>query len=278
MSAGPPPGAEGAGPLRNASPDVTIVIPCSRGRPAGLDGWRGQSGAPRVLLLCNGGYDGADVVGLSGVDVRRVAWKGHGRTRQAALADVATPFVLFTVDDAVPVGCDGVVRLIDALEAGGWDAVTARQVPPVDADAVTRARLAAWTPEGEGPVATDRLDHVCALHRVEVLRTRPLPDVPIAEDWAWAQGWQGPGRVRAGDRPRLGYAPAARVVHGHVRTFRSLLRRTAAEHGVRVACGESPAVPDVRRLLAALPGVLGPDVRGALGELLGQWWAGRRVG
>jgi hypothetical protein len=99
-----------------------------------------------------------------------------------------------------------------------------------------------------------------------------------AEDWAWAQAWRGPGRVPSVEAPRLGYVPGAAVVHGHARTFRSLVRRTAAEHAVRVACGEPPAVPDARRLVAALPGVIGPDARGALGELLGQWWAGRRAG
>ncbi len=292
--------------------DVTVVIPCARGMPEGLAGWLSQDVPVAVILLCNGSFRASGVIesGGGGVsppqrppseptaassahagawrathpDTPRstlvaidVPWDGHGPTRQAALPHVVTPFVLFTVDDAVAADTGVVRRLCEALVANDWDAVTARQVPRPDADAVTRARLAAWTPEGVAAVPTERLDHVCALHRAEVLRGRPLPGVPTAEDWAWARGYTGPG-LRAGVPPRLGYAPEAVVVHSHARRFRSLRTRTREEHAVRQACGEAPSVPDLGAFLRALPACLGRDARGALGELVGQWESTHRAG
>lgn len=245
------PGARPGAPL----PGVSVVIPASRHAPVGLDALLLQDVEVEPLVLANGGWSGPGAI--------PVRWEGHGRTRMRGVERASFPYVLFTVDDALPLGAGFLRTLVEALERGGFDAVYARQLPWPTADAVTRARLRTWTPPGAAAVPTTRLDHVCALHRVELLRADPLDDVPIGEDWAW------------GRRHRVGYVPAAPVAHSHPRRFRALYTRTRALHAVFHEHGEAPRVPDAASLLRALPSTLGPDLRGALGELLGQYAAAR---
>lgn len=244
-----PPAARPGSGLR-----VTAVIPASRHRPIGLGALAAQDVVVEALVLANGAYG----EGL------RVPWEGHGRTRQRGVELATAPYVLFTVDDALPLGAGFVRTLVEALEDGGFDAVYARQVPWPTADPVTRARLRAWTPPLGAPVVRPGLDHVAALHRRALLLDDPLPDAPIAEDWHW------------GRRHRVGYVPAAVVAHHHPRRFAPLYARTRAIHAERVGAGEPPAVPDLPALVRALPGVIGPDLPGALGELLGQWAGARQ--
>ncbi|MES2643813.1 MAG: hypothetical protein V4850_30275 [Myxococcota bacterium] len=235
---------------------VSVVIPTHRQRPIGLAALDAQDVETELLVLANGAY-------AEGV---RVPWAGHGATRNVGAQLARHPYVLFTVDDALPLGAAFVRTLVEALEAGGHDAVYARQVPWPTSDPVTRARLRAWTPPDASTAPAATLDNVAALYRRSALLADPFDLVDIAEDWRW------------GRRHDIGYVPAAVVVHAHPRRFRELYTRTRAIHAVRIDAGEPPAVPDVRSLLTALPGVLGPDGPGALGELLGQFVAGRGAG
>ncbi len=244
--------APGARPRRRERPRVSVVIPCSRGTPVGLSALLGQDEPVLVRLLWNGG---AAPRAPSGVQVERVPWRGHGSTRQAAVAGVTTEYTLFTVDDAIPQGAGFVRTLVDALEGGGHDAVWARQVPWPDASLRTRDRLRAWCPPG-GEAPATRLDHVCALHRTGLLRADPLDDVPIAEDWAW------------GARHRCCLVAEAPVLHSHAPSLRGSYRRTRDIHRVLASHGEGGGVTTAS-MLAALPRALAD--RDALGELLGQW-------
>ncbi len=243
-----PPAGRGGGAHR-----VTAVIPTHRQRPIGLDALAGQDLEVEVLVLANGGY----------TDGVRVPWRGHGATRQVGVELARHPWVLFTVDDAVPLGAGFVRTLVEAAIDGGYDAVVARQVSWPTADPVTRARLRAWTPPGRGHRPSLMLDNVAALYRRDALLADPFDGVPIAEDWHW------------GRRHRVGYVPEAPVLHSHPRTLRALYARTAALHRELHRGGEAPRVPDLPTLLRALPSTVGPDLRGALGELLGQYVAGR---
>lgn len=246
---------------------VTAVIPCSRGRPLGVRALLAQDVAVRVIVLSNGPGGPREV---PGAEVIRVPWEGHGRTRARALAHVRDPWVLFTVDDALPLGAGFVRTLVEAAEAGGFDAVMARQVPWPDSDPVTRRRLRAWTPAGRTPVEVPQVDDVAALYRTEVLRRAPFPDVPIAEDLAWSRDH------------RTGYAPRAPVAHAHRRRPAALFARERAMHAMRVRLGLPPTVPDLRAAVGALPGVLRPvlaagpaELPNQLAELAGQWLGAR---
>lgn len=243
-----PPAGRGGGAI-----GVTAVIPTHRHRPIGLDALAGQDVDVEVIVLANGGFEG-------GV---RVTWEGHGRTRQRGVELAQHPYVLFTVDDARVLGAGMVRTMVEALEGGGYDAVVARQIPWPTADSVTRSRLRSWTPPGIEHRGTDVLDNVCALYRRAALLADPFDDVAIAEDWHW------------GRRHRIGYVPAAPVLHSHSRRLRPLFFRTRDIHRERIRAGLAPTVPDFPSLLRALPSTLGSDLRGALGELFGQYAATR---
>jgi len=246
---------------------VTVIIPCSRGLPQGIDSLLNQDVNVRILVLSNG--DGPRNV--PGAEVIRVPWHGHGETRQAAVAMVEDPYVLFTVDDAIPLG-EGFLRtLVNALEEG-WEAVFARQIPWPDADRVTRARLRRWTPAGSNTVAFPQVDHVAALYHTETLRKNPLPSVPIAEDAWWSRGRS------------IGYVPMAPVLHSHQRRPKELFLRNRAIHAERIKMGERPTVGSLSNMFGALPGLARPilqeggaELVNQIAELAGQWSAIRKA-
>lgn len=247
---------------------VTAVIPTHRQTPIGLQALRDQDVDLDVLVLSNGDAR------PQGDRVLRVPWTGHGPTRQRGVQEATGDYVLLTVDDALPRGRGCVRAMVNALEAGGYDAVYGRQVPWPGADAVTRARLAEWTPAGRGHWATPRFDHVFALYRRRTLLAHPLPAVPIGEDLHWSRG------------RRIGYVPGAVVIHSHTRNPGELFRRTRDLHLQHQLLGDAPTVPSVGALLRALPGaVVRPTLRGGpreaanqVAELLGQWRATKLKG
>lgn len=247
---------------------VTAIIPASQGIPIGVRSLLAQDIEVRVLVLSNSGGPAR----VPGAEVIQVDWQGHGATRQAALDHVQTEHVFFTVDDAVCLGTDCIRTLVEALSSGGWDAVTAQQVPQADADPVTIDRLRHWTPPGVETVATAQVDHVAALYATETLRTDPLPPAPIAEDAWWSRGKQ------------VGYVPMARVQHSHRREPGALYRRNRAIHAELIRMGNPPQVPTLSALIRALPGVVRPVLRGGtrelgnqVAELLGQWHGSREA-
>lgn len=243
---------------------VTAVIPTNRGTPIGLHALHEQDVEVEVLVLANG-----DAV-PQGDRVLRVPWTGHGPVRQLGVDAAEGDYILFTVDDALPRGRGCVRALIEALEEGGYDAVFGRQVPWPTTDVVTTRRLQNHTPPGRGHWRVDRLDHVFALYRRETLLEHPVPHVPIGEDLHWSQG------------RRIGYVPAATVLHAHVRRPGELYRRTRDLHVQHHLLGDSPTVPSLAALTAALPGVLRPlfsagvgELPNQLAELFGQYRAAR---
>ena len=116
----------------------------------------------------------------------------------------------------------------------------------------------------------ERLDHVFALYRREILLKHPLPEVPIGEDLHWRQGC------------RIGYVPNAPVIHAHPRMARQLFRRTRDLHVQHHALGEQPLVPSAIALALAIPSIVEPLFRAGpqelpnqIAELLGQWRAAK---
>jgi hypothetical protein len=255
----PPAASPGPHPL------VSVVIPALKW-PLGIEALKIQDVPVEILVLANGGMQSVDSQAGTAVKTLQVAWEGHGKTRQRGVEAASGTYVFLSVDDAIPLGLGFLRRMVKALEEGGYDAVFARQVPWPLADPVTRKRLAQWTPAGVGHRCVARHDHVAALYRRETLLKSPLPSVPIAEDWHW------------GRRHRIGYVADAPVLHSHPREFWALYQRTKAIHRELISGGEVLKVGSTRALLSALPGVVGWDFRGALGELLGQWVAGLEQG
>ena len=261
-----PPGAKPGSEL-----SVTAIIPTNRRWPIGLQALCGQDVAVDVLVLENGEIPLTRGFMAPNIRVERVPWRGHGATRQVGVSMTESDYVLFTVDDAMPMGAGFVRTLVEALEEGGFDAVFARQLPWPLASEVVARRLREWTPPGRSALEVGRLDHVCALYRRQTLVDDPLPSVPIAEDLHW------------GRRHRIGYVPMAPVLHSHERRPVSLFRRTRDIHAEHLRLGDQPAVASLASALRALPGVVRPTLLGGpvelanqVAELLGQWAASRR--
>ncbi|MFH1465556.1 MAG: glycosyltransferase [Pseudomonadota bacterium] len=236
---------------------VSVIVPSHRRVPWGLSALAAQDLEVEILVVDNGPEPLAgDALGLA--RVLRLPWEGHGRTRQRAVEQASGDYIFFTVDDAIPCGAGFLRTLVEALEEGGYDAVTARQLPWPDGDPITARYLRAWTPPGSRHRFLDHLDHVAALHRRATLLACPLPDVPIAEDLHWGRG------------RRLGYEPRAPVVHAHARCPGDLWHRTRAIHAQHLALGEAPRVPHLGALLGALPGLARPVLEGGPREILNQ--------
>ena len=175
-------------------------------------------------------------------------------------------YVLFTVDDALPLGEGCVRQLVEALGTGGWEAAVARQIPWPDADAVTASRIRRWTPPGHRVVPMSQTDHVATLYRTETLREFPIPQRPIAEDAWWSKG------------RRVAYVPGAPVLHSHRREPLTLFTRNRDIHTELVAMGHRPTIPHLGAAVAALPGVVRPtlaygpmEFMNQLAEIAGQW-------
>lgn len=246
---------------------VTAIIPTHRQRPIGLEALKGQDLQVTSLVLVNG-RAASTPMDWGADQVLRVPWEGHGRTRQSGVEASSSDYVLFTVDDALPMGAGFVRTLVEALEEGGYDAVFARQVPWPTATRDASRRIRHWTPPGQHHRLVRRLDHVAALYRRSTLLAHPLPPVPIAEDLHWRQG------------KRIGYVPRAPVVHSHTRRPMSLFLRNRAIHAEHIRLGDAPHVPSFLHLLRSLPGVLDPSRTHSLqevwnqgAELAGQWMA-----
>ena len=201
--------------------DVTVVIPTHRQVPIGLEAWKYQ--ASRILVLQNGDFN----VPMSDVQCVSVQWQGHGKTRQSTIHLIETPYVFFTVDDAIPLS--GLLqKSIACLECTDVDAVVARQIPFPIADPRTRDDLAIWTPFADRAYEIPQTDHVGTLYRTRDLVNTPIPDVPIAEDVHWSID------------KRIVCLPDAVLVHSHPRCFRSLVFREFQIHQELHRLGKSP--------------------------------------
>lgn len=201
-------------PTAHCREDVTVIIPTHRRIPVGLNRFLEQS--TNVWVLQNGTVE-QRFPSHENLTVSMVDWKGHGKTRSEAVQRVKTPYVFFSVDDAIPLG-NCLQYLIEELETGNWDAVVARQIPMPTADLFTRDQLSKWTPHQATPYALSQCDHVGTLYRTQTLNEYPIPDVPIAEDAWWSKDKQ------------IACVPKAVLVHSHPRHTIEVMRREFAIH------------------------------------------------
>jgi hypothetical protein len=190
---------------------VTVVIPTDRQFPIGVEAFSKQ--VKRIIILCNGGFYQRSPL----VESYSVAWEGHGKTRQSILEQITTPYVFFSVDDAIPMG--GMLKsLMESIEQYSFDAIIPRQIPWPSASAVTRRELQRWTPNRSEPFQVPQSDHVGTLYRIKTLIDHPIPDVPIAEDAWWSIG------------KKVGCDPRAVILHSHPRKMVDLFHRELSIH------------------------------------------------
>lgn len=261
---------------------VTIVVPTRNGMatlPSLLPALKVQTDtAPRQIIAIDSESTDGTREFLSG-QVDRVleipaAAFNHGTARNRALEEADGDFAVLIVQDAMPMGTTWLTALLAPLRADPDVAgAFARQQPRPNASAITRHMLAGWvaaSPQprtaslgGAGDLADrppmERLrycafDNVCSAIRMSVWRTHPFPDVPIAEDLAWAKTV-----LLAGSR--LAYVPDALVTHSHDRPASYELARTWVLHQRLHHLFGLRTIPSIRALARAIPSSLADHLR-----------------
>lgn len=237
--------------VRLTRPLVSIVIPTRNGMatlPSLVERLRaGEAKAPlEIVAVDSESTDGTRAL----LDARAdrvisipAATFDHGLSRNRGIEAATAPFIVLTVQDALPASADWLDRLIDPLlrnprVAGSW----ARQTPRPDASPIVRfhmkrshvmstlartnrlageAELAALTPAER--LARCAFDNVCSCIRRSVWNQHPFRSMPIAEDLVWAREV-----LLAGFE--LAYVPEAVVTHSHDRSPRYEYARTRTLH------------------------------------------------
>lgn len=236
--------------MGGAAPRVSVVIPTRDAGPGlarTLEAIRGQAlGEPfDVLVVDSGSTDGTpERCEAAGARVIRIAPEefGHGRTRNLAIAACGGEYVALTVQDAAPADDHWLGALVDALSARP-DAAGAysRHVPRPDSEPLSRQAVRDWAASlGAGgaqeiadaaafaalPFGERRrcctFSNVSSIVRRSVWARWPFPEIPYAEDLAWAYEV-----MRAGHA--IVYAPASVVVHSHDRPTWYEFRRAYVE-------------------------------------------------
>lgn len=281
--------------------DTGVVIPTLSGGArfvACLDALLRQDPTPAAIVVVDSGSQDGTVEAARerGVQVLSIPQESfrHGPTRNLgyeALPEVEV--VVFLVQDAVPVGSDFLARLAEGLGDETLGAVTARQVPPGDASALTRSTIERSpfhdaSPRRTGPYRREELEALAPsgwrslllLDSIALAVRRPLfdrlrfrdtdfgEDALLAYDLLWG-GWA------------LGHAPGATVEHGHEYDEDSVAERYSQDarffreqFGLRVRPGLLSMIKGWaaelaadRRWLAAHPEHDSPEARRASSSL-----------
>jgi rhamnosyltransferase len=227
-------------------PEVSVVIPTFQAGP-GFDGLLSKLLSQKtdfgyeVLVVDSGSTDGTvELAGSYGASVYRIAPGefDHGATRNLGASLSAGRYVVFLVQDALPVDDNWLAAMVENLEADETVAgVYGRQIPRPDSGPLTRALMRDWPtsaqkrreqfaggPESYAamPPATRRslavFDNVSSCVRRSVWEHIPFEKTRFGEDLRW-----GKAAVEAGHK--LVYEPRSAVLHSHERGALYDLRR-----------------------------------------------------
>ncbi|MBC7264706.1 MAG: glycosyltransferase family 2 protein [Chloroflexi bacterium] len=220
-------------PTRNAGPEFRVVLEAVFDQVVPFEF--------EVIVVDSGSTDGTlDICRTFPVLLQTISPQdfGHGTTRNLGCQLAQGKYVLFLVQDARPADSDWMYALVRALEempeaAGAYS----RHLPRPNADYLSRAIAEYWSrrhPErmvqtlgSEAEFAALSLEekqerctfnNVSGMIRRTVWEKHPLPNIPYAEDLAWAHavmqdGWH------------ILYEPQSRVFHSHSRSPAYELRR-----------------------------------------------------
>lgn len=293
-------------------PDVSVCLPILNGAPdleRLLPALASQVGAGTVEIVAIDSSSDDDSVALleaAGARVERIPRSDfrHGPTRNQLARMARGAICVFLSQDALPGGPEFLARLVAPLEGQGVAGATARVLPHAGDDPLT-ARTVLDAPEASAtselrrlpaggrladlpPAERDalaRFNDVASAIRRDVLLELPFPDVPFAEDAAWAALALDAGYA-------LVFAAEAVALHAHRYGPRAAFERYRVDaawqrraHGVRVRPGIVSVVrgflyelrADVRHVSGRKAGWLhlarAPFLRG--GQVLGQWFGSR---
>jgi rhamnosyltransferase len=217
---------------------ISIVIPVKNGGEGlrtSLEAIRGQQVDDDVVVVVvdSGSTDGSQELARSfGASVHEIAPAdfNHGATRNLGAQLATGETIVFTVDDATPVGPNWLEELTAPLRTENRLAGTySRQIAYDDAPPYQRhyidyrfgpeARVQSATEPEDLTVAATLFSNVSSAVRRDVLERHPLSDdVMIGEDLEWC------GRVLLAGY-EVAYIPSSLVLHSHKYTSGALFRR-----------------------------------------------------
>lgn len=220
-------------PTKNAGPEFRIVLEAIFGQAIPFQF--------EVIVVDSGSTDETlDICQTFPVFVQTIPPQdfGHGATRNLGCQLARGEYVLFLVQDARPVDSDWMYALVRALEevpeaAGAYSC----HLPRPDADYLSRVIAEYWSrrhPErmvqtiGDGvefaALSLEEKQERCTFNNVSGMIRRAvwekhhLPNIPYAEDLAWAH-------IVMQDGWHIIYEPQSRVFHSHNRSPAYELRR-----------------------------------------------------
>ena len=259
---------------------VSVVIPVKDGAESLgrlLEALRDER-PDEVLVIDSGSSDGSrELARAAGAEVLSIAPEefGHGRTRNLGAERTSGELICFLTQDAVPLpGWLDAYRRAFAL----GERVGAAYGPhlPLDSTSPMIARelaefFAAFAPNGhpvvQGPGDPVFLSNVNACYRRDCWQEIRFPDVPYAEDQAFARAMLAAGWTKV-------YEPRPRVLHAHDYGPVEFMRRYFDEYrGLRETLGHvEPLTP--RSVLGLTRRQVAADRRWMRER---SWPAGRRA-
>lgn len=172
----------------------------------------------------------------------------HSRTRNFALKYTDTDFVVYTVQDAIPLTDKWLSNLLGSIKRDNVVGVTCQQVPHADANAYARFEVDYHNEylgnkeiikyidsKGEydlldynSALKKIRFDNVCAIYNRKILQQIPFPEVGFGEDMAWAKNVMLEGY-------RIKYDPTIKIEHSHNRSPQYRINRALID---TILCSE----------------------------------------
>lgn len=260
---------------------ISVVVPVKNGGPGlvrCLEAIRAQDvdEEVEVIVVDSGSTDGTQEAARSlGARVHEIAPEdfNHGETRNLGASLASGDVVVFTVDDALPVGSDWLFRLTEPFRhrpglAGTFGRHLANETAPphqafyIDSRYGPQPRtIGPETASASGVHAT--FSNVASAIRRDVLADHPFaPDIVIAEDAEWC--------VRVVDAGyAIEYVPHAVVRHSHTYSLADTIKRY-------FDLGASSGRSKVGQGSSRRSGVTGSGARYVGEELLWMWRGGHR--
>jgi len=228
----------------------SLVIPTKNGGPlfkrvvAGLQAQSRWRDVEFIIVDSGSTDDTVETARAAGATVLEIPASSfnHGATRDFAISQASSNWVVLLVQDAVPNDSHVLERLIEALQEKDVAGVYARQIPQPDADVITArnlnihltGRMARDEHQLVNPAALDAMapmdryvfcnfDNVCSALRKDVWEQERFGRINFGEDIDWSE------RVlRRGHK--IVYEPQAAVIHSHDRPMEYEYKRSYVCH------------------------------------------------
>lgn len=192
---------------------VSIIIPCKNGLKwlkNSIPLFFHQNGIQEVelIILDSGSTDGLKnhIDSLPNLRIKYISVDpnefNHGLTRNLGVINASNEIIVFTVQDATPIGLDWLISLVKPLKSDNLDAVCGSQVVlkdqnknpiewhrPIDKPSINKVSITPKEFSKLSPLEKKRLtgwDNVNAAYKKSSLKNLPFKDVIFGEDAYWA--------------------------------------------------------------------------------------------